>query len=702
MSQPLAPLAPLQTADLPERKAGFWKIAGPGAVLVGLSIGAGEIVVWPRIVAEYGASMVWGAVVGVFLQMWVNFEIGRWTIATGESVYTGYSRVWRGFALLFVAFNIFGWIAPGWGRTSGLALKALLVGPAGFGSDAFWTAVTFAGVALLLFGPKVIYRSVEKTIELLVLIVTVGLILVAVAVGTAATWGELARGILNVPYINPNMSVKAFFIALVFAGAGGTANLFYTFYLRDKKIGMGARVPELLNPLRGAVEKVPSTGFVFEPTAENQRRFLGWFDYVKKDQLLFFWGLNSLTILLFIFGSLAVLHPKKIVPGSGTLIWDEAQILGTIWGEAGRVIFLLVGVATLFSTQLALVDGVSRSLSDLLYVHFPAAQKRSLSWWYLLIAGAWIVAGCVITAVLGPRVDELGFLFNAAYVGGFAMAVYVPLTLYLNLRFLPPTARPGRVCTAFMLLASLVYGGFAVACVHWEIQSSRAPRPPGLDAIKLGSTTPPAGWQLVSEKPLTATDLPLRGAENGRSFQAGLRQDWNLGNHALTAIYLTFNSPDARAQAQEELMGTGRPDVTVVTKGDVLVRLTSSDPAARQAAVAALDLSGIEALKLRPDTLPPGVHLQAERVFRLVDLADQAEEYGTKIVAGLEQTLTVEGRAIRIEYVQAASPAGLSRIRQAQRQATLAPVAHLERETVALTLRGGDQATRERVQAWLE
>jgi len=699
MSQPLAPLQP---AELPERKARFGKIAGPGAILVGLSIGAGEIVVWPRIAAEYGASMVWGAVVGVFLQMWVNFEIGRWTIATGESVYTGYSRVWRGFALLFVAFNVFGWIAPGWGRTSGLALKALLVGPAGFGSDAFWTTVTFAGVALLLFGPKVIYRSVEKTIELLVLIITVGLIMVAVAVGTAATWGELARGILNVPYINPNMSVKAFFIALVFAGAGGTANLFYTFYLRDKKIGMGAWIPELLNPLRGAVEKVPSTGFIFENTDENRHRFLGWFDYVKKDQLLFFWGLNSLTILLFIFGALAVLHPEKIVPGSGTLIWDEAQILGSIWGGAGRVIFLLVGVATLFSTQLALVDGVSRSLSDILYVNFPAAQKRSLSWWYLLLAGTWIVAGCVITAILGPRVDELGFLFNAAYVGGFAMAVYVPLTLYLNLRFLPPSARPGRVCTAFMLLASLVYGGFAVACIGWEIQSSRAPKPPGLNAIKLGSTPPPAGWQLADEAPLTAADLTPLGKKTRRGLQAGLRQVWRRGTHSLTVLYLTFSHQDDRAQAQEELIGAGRPDETVVAQGDVLVRLTSSDPAARQAAVAALDLSGIEALKLRRDTVPPGVHLQAEKVFRLVDLADRAEAYGTKIVAGLEQTLTVEGREIRIEYVQAASLAGLDQIRHAQRQASLAQVTHLDRGLVALTLRGGDQATRERVQAWFE
>jgi Mn2+/Fe2+ NRAMP family transporter len=202
------------------------KVAGPGAILVGLSIGAGEIVIWPRIAAEYGGSMVWAAMVGIFIQLWVNFEVARWTIATGETVYTGYSRVWRGFAPLFILLTLVSWIAPGWGRAAGLALKALLIGPAGWGSDTFWTVITFGAVTLILFGPKLIYNSVEKTIEVLVAIVTIGLIAVVIAVGSADTWKELGSGLVNIGYKDPRMSVKTLFIALVFAGAGGTANLF--------------------------------------------------------------------------------------------------------------------------------------------------------------------------------------------------------------------------------------------------------------------------------------------------------------------------------------------------------------------------------------------------------------------------------------------------------------------------------------------
>ena len=431
-----------KTAVMPERKLGFWQMAGPGAILVGLSIGAGEIIVWPLVVAEYGASMIW-------LRYSVCFCKCGSTLRSGDGQspqVKQYIRDLRACGAALHRYLFSSHYSPGSHRDGprfGLALKALLIGPEGWGSDTFWTIITFIGVALILFGPKLIYNSMEKAVELMVAIVTIGLIMVAFAVGTAETWIDLGKGVVNVGYKDPNMSVKALFIAIVFAGAGGTANLFYTFYLRDKHIGMGAHVPIMQNPLRGRAEAIPSTGFVFEETEANATRFKAWWDYIKKDQMLFFWGLNSVTMMLFIFGSLAVLHPQGIVPAQGTLIWDEAAILGEIWGDIGRVIFLLVGLATLFGTQLALVDGVSRSIADIVYTNFKGAQKRDLSWWYLLVAGIWIVAGCGITFVMEQYgVSELGFLFNAAYMGGFAMAIYVPLMLYINHRYLPKTAPP--------------------------------------------------------------------------------------------------------------------------------------------------------------------------------------------------------------------------------------------------------------------
>ena len=84
---------PLRRKDLPERTKSFWRMAGPGAIMVGLAIGAGELVVWPWVTAKFGAVMLWAAVLGVFMQLWINIEIGRWAIVTGENPYTGFARV---------------------------------------------------------------------------------------------------------------------------------------------------------------------------------------------------------------------------------------------------------------------------------------------------------------------------------------------------------------------------------------------------------------------------------------------------------------------------------------------------------------------------------------------------------------------------------------------------------------------------------
>ncbi|HXV86932.1 MAG TPA: Nramp family divalent metal transporter [Gemmatimonadales bacterium] len=463
-------IAPLQSGDLPARSQPFWKLTGPGAVLLGLSIGAGEIVIWPRIAAEFGATMVWAAVLGVFLQLWVNFEVGRWAIATGESAYTGFTRMWWGFAPAFIFFALAGYLLPGWARTSGLALKALLLGPDHASPDWLWTAITFAGVVALLFGPRRIYRAVERAIGIMIIIIVAGLLIITVRVATPETMLELARGAINVGHLEPGLPIRDLFSATVFAGAGGCANLFYAFYLRDKGIGMGGRMQALVNPFRERPGAGGQTGYTFPETPENIRRFRDWYGFVVRDQTLYFWLLNTFTILLFIVGALAVLHPQGLVPQAGRLLWDEATVLADSMGPAGRYLFLVVGFATLFSTEVVIVDGLGRSLSDIISTSFRFGARASAAWWYATVTGFVILFGIGVTAVMEYRgMTDLGFIFNSAYMGGFAMAVYTPLVLWMNLRHLPPAARPGWLNVLMVSIAAVVYLGFAVLSLAAEL-----------------------------------------------------------------------------------------------------------------------------------------------------------------------------------------------------------------------------------------
>jgi Mn2+/Fe2+ NRAMP family transporter len=460
------PVPPLQLKDLPERTKSFWRMAGPGAIMVGLAIGAGELVVWPWVTAKFGAVMLWAAALGVFMQLWINVEIGRWAIVTGENPYTGFARVSIGFIYFFLSLSFVGLMLPGWARLSGVALKGLLFGPDGPGADWVWTIVTFIGIAVLLFGPKVFYNAIEKSVGIMVLIITVGMLLVAANTATWEAIKEMGRGAINFGHIelDDEFTFARFFGAVVFAGVGGVGNLYYAFYLRDKGIGMGARIPKLLNPLRQQEpNKGHEIGFIYEEQPENQKRFRSWLRYVIYDQTLFFWIGNTFMMFLFMLGALTVLRPLGIVPQEGQIVWDEAQMLATTMGEGGRYLFLIVGMAALFSSQLLGVDGGARTWSYIVTTNFKFGRKKTQSEWYVRFAIAIMAMGSAATIVLEILdISALGFIFNAALLGGFAMAVYVPLVLFINLRYLPASARPKPLNIVMVSASALVYISFAV------------------------------------------------------------------------------------------------------------------------------------------------------------------------------------------------------------------------------------------------
>jgi hypothetical protein len=183
--------------------------------------------------------------------------------------------------------------------------------------------------------------------------------------------------------------------------------------------------------------------------------------HLTLDQAFFFWLLNSFTILMFIVGALAVLHPRGIVPGQELLVWQEATILEAAWGRIGKYMFLLVGVACLFSTQLTLIDGVARSCADIIHTNFAWARRSAFSTWYARVATAWVVAGILLTYAYESSPPFL-FLLSAGFFGGIAMAIYSPLTLIINLRYLPAPFRPSRVRVAILLLVSTFYIAFGL------------------------------------------------------------------------------------------------------------------------------------------------------------------------------------------------------------------------------------------------
>src|SRR4030066_1852869 len=84
-------LDPLSKNELPDPPR-LSKLIGPSFILLGLGLGSGELILWPYLASNFGLGIIWGAVIGITLQFFLNMEIERYTLVTGESVFVGLAR----------------------------------------------------------------------------------------------------------------------------------------------------------------------------------------------------------------------------------------------------------------------------------------------------------------------------------------------------------------------------------------------------------------------------------------------------------------------------------------------------------------------------------------------------------------------------------------------------------------------------------
>ena len=128
-------LPPWEVVELPAPPKFSWRniirTIGPGAILLGTSIGSSEWLLGPAVTARYGGFLLWLVPVSIVLQAIINTESIRYTMYTGEPIYTGFMRTAPGyqfwsFFYITLAFLQLSW--PGWVSAAATALTALYIG----------------------------------------------------------------------------------------------------------------------------------------------------------------------------------------------------------------------------------------------------------------------------------------------------------------------------------------------------------------------------------------------------------------------------------------------------------------------------------------------------------------------------------------------------------------------------------------------
>jgi hypothetical protein len=451
----------------------MWHALGPGVIFMALAQGSGELIFWPYTIAKYGLTFLFLLLPACLLQFPVIYEIGRYTLLTGESIFQGFIRLNRYLAivlwvLMTLSFLWFGAFAA----AGGTALAALTDLPAGWSRQQqtlFWAYLSMALSLSAILLSKVIYRVIELFMWGIALVTVIGLLWASANAEVLKALPAFLQGLIIPEWPMPRpwdpADATRLLTAITFAGLGGFWTLFYSYWLRDKGSGMAFYMGRMTGPITGKPESMPDAGALpgdDEGLAHvpSWRRFMSWDIGIGV-------GGNILTTLLTCLLAYALLYPKGLLPQHYEIAVVQSRFFEVSWGWWGKALFLIVAAAFLADTWLATVDAVSRIHTDCVYGFFPRARRFAYRQWYLFFL-LMLSAVTSITVLL----NEPGTLILISAVIGFVgTVIYSAALIFLNHVYLPPRlpagARPGKRGLLCLIVACLAY--FALAATYLAI-----------------------------------------------------------------------------------------------------------------------------------------------------------------------------------------------------------------------------------------
>ncbi|PPF69575.1 iron transporter [Clavibacter michiganensis] len=305
----------------PQESAKRWRIIGPGLVVAATGIGAGDLVATLVAGSRFGYALLWAAVLGVIIKIFLVEGAGRYSLATGRTIFEGWRSVGRWTTWYFGPYILIWGLVYGAAAMSSSALPLAALFP-GVDLKVFAIACGLLGAVVVWFGR---YSAFERIIA-----VFVGLMFVTVvgaAIVTLPNVPALLSGL--VPTIPEGGLVVALSIA---GGVGGTITLAaYGYWLREK-------------------------GWVAP----------GWMKVMRIDNSVAYVMSGVFVLSMLVVGA-ELLYSADIAlaDGEGGLV-QLADVLGERYGAFMTWFFLLGFFATSFSSILGVWNGVSLMFADFL------------------------------------------------------------------------------------------------------------------------------------------------------------------------------------------------------------------------------------------------------------------------------------------------------------------------------------------------
>ncbi len=436
-----------------------------------LAQGSGELIFWPQMMAKYGLAFLFLLVPACLLQFPVTFEIGRYTLLTGEGVFRGFFRLHRGFGLLLwlmftVSFFWFGAFA-----TAGCTAFAELTGfPRGWEARSqmlFWAQSLIVVFTVALLWVKAVYRLIEWVMKVVAIVSLAGMAIACTHADVRSQLGAFLKGM-----VIPDVAMMRTFdpadaerllTAITFAGLGGFWTLFYSYWMREKGIGMAAQVGRSLNSSPswagvegGASDAAPLLAALPAETPDAVGQLRRWYRYLGLESLVGIVG-NIATTLMTCLLAYALLHPKGRVPEGERIAVEQAEFFAVSWGQWGRLLFLFIAGSFLADTWLATVDCVSRIHMDALGCLWPRAAAIHPRKLY----NGLVLTGAVVTSATMYLKQPEPLILTSAVIGFAGTVIYCIALIAINhgklRRALPISLQPSRRSLALIGFSTFCY-----------------------------------------------------------------------------------------------------------------------------------------------------------------------------------------------------------------------------------------------------
>ncbi len=392
-------------------------IIGPGLVAAATGVGAGDLVATLVAGSHYGYQLIWAAIAGCLLKIILVEGVGRWTLASGQTLFHGWNSLGRWASVYFGVYIVLWGFVYGATAMSSTALPLAALFPS-VDLKVFAIISGLLGLLLVWFGS---YAFFERLIAILV-----GIMFFAV-VGSALmvlpNMQQIALGLI--PTVPPG---SLFYVLGLAGGVGGTITLAaYGYWIREK-------------------------GW----------RQTGWMRVMRLDNSIAYIMTGIFVVAMLIVGA-ELLHSANIAIATGSRgLLDLAEVLEQRYGSHWSVVFLLGFWSSSFSSLLGVWHGVSLMFADFLahQLHADSVTAPSSSRQHARYYMLWLTFPSMSLLFM-----DRPFLLIIGY--GVLGALFMPflaatLLVLLNRSTLPSDWRNGWLSNGLMMLTCGIFAALGV------------------------------------------------------------------------------------------------------------------------------------------------------------------------------------------------------------------------------------------------